>query len=47
MTEAEKVLKAATKLLQTKYNIAHCTVQVERFNATTMEICPQCTALDD
>lgn len=47
MTDAEKVLKSATKVLQSKYGIAHCTVQVERFNAATMELCPQCIAFDD
>ena len=44
--DAEQILKRATRLLQTKHKIAHCTVQVERFNAA-METCPQCTALSD
>ena len=47
MTDAEKVLVSATRLLQTKYGMAHCTVQVERYNASAMEICPPCTALAD
>ena len=45
--DSEQVLKKATRLLQTKFKIAHCTVQVERYNAITMESCPQCTALSE
>ncbi|XP_046639144.1 zinc transporter 2-like isoform X1 [Daphnia pulicaria] len=47
MTDAEEVLNNATRLLQIKYGIAHCTVQVERFNAAAIEVCPQCTTFDD
>lgn len=47
MTDAEKILLKATRMLQTKYGIAHCTVQVERFNAAAIEDCPQCVTFDD
>ncbi len=47
MADAEKVLMSATRLLQSKYGMAHCTVQIERYNASAMSICPQCLALDD
>lgn len=47
MADAEKVLNKATRMLQTKYGIANCTVQVERFDAAAMEICPQCSEFDD
>ncbi|XP_032785505.2 zinc transporter 2 isoform X1 [Daphnia magna] len=47
MTDAEEVLSNATRLVQIKYGIAHCTVQVERFNAAAIEVCPQCTTFDD
>lgn len=47
MTDAEEVLTNATRLLQIKYGMAHCTVQVERFNAAAIEVCAQCTTLGD
>lgn len=46
-TDSEKILNHATRMLQIKYGFAHCTVQIERFNAATMDVCPQCTAFDD
>lgn len=45
--ESEKVLKSATRILQNKYGIKHSTVQVERYTASIMEICPRCTCLGD
>lgn len=45
--ESEKILKSATRILQNKYGIKHSTVQVERYTASIMEICPRCTTLGD